>query len=183
MFRCLGTRSEHIAILVCLAEHPSLMEVNGRQPGTPARMRGGCLVHWKRSESDRNTTKMDLEQHGDHVWLHLGLQCRCWEPYCPSCPPLLHSDKITPKILAFFSGKIVRKHSFLYIQLYIQCKCCQKLQGRSTPIHPVYHIKEGLIHMVLQLFRYTAALIKSMHLAFLLSVLEFRPRGSMLERY
>ena len=70
----------------------------GDNQAPPAWLRGGCLVHWKRSESDRNTTEMDLEKQGDHVWVHLGLQCRCWEPYCPSCPPLLHSDKITPKI-------------------------------------------------------------------------------------
>ena len=135
------------------------MEVNGRtralNQAPPARKRGGCLVHMKKSEIYGNTTEIVREQHGQDVWMHLGLPGRCWERCCPSSAPILKTDTNTHKTedKIDFRGKIVRKHSFLYIYLYIKCKCCQKLQGRGPPIQPVYHIKEGLIHIVVQLFR------------------------------
>ena len=76
-------------------EHLSTMEVDGRtgalNQATPALKGGRCLVQRKRSEIDRNTTEMVQEQHGEDVWMHLGLPGCCWEPCCPSCMLLLQT--------------------------------------------------------------------------------------------
>ena len=129
--KCSGARAEHIGMLGCSTEQLSIMEVNGRtralNQAPLALKRGGCLVHRKRSEIDGTTTEMGRGQHGADVWRHLGLPGRCWERCCPSSTTILQTDnnmhKTKDKIN--FRGKIVRKHSFLYIYLYIKCKCCQ----------------------------------------------------------